>query len=240
MPPSFKVRKGGGKGGNFKSKNSKSSGGRPKPVEELKFDPAARQDYLTGFHKRKLQRIKHAQEENAKKEREERVVHRREIREERKRDLEAHVAEVNAQVRAMNPDMQDSDAEEGDGEDGEWDGITEETEVHVVKPDGVDEYVDEDKFTTVTIETMDDDPRKWNGDDGEEDKAVETAVVEETEEVDDGTKKKRVWTKEKPKKKFGDKVKKPKFRYESKAERQQTRNKQRAKNSAAAKARKEK
>lgn len=130
----------------------------------------------------------------------------------------------------MNPDMVGSDAEDDEAEQ-EWDGIAEEAP----KPDGVDEYVDEDKFTTVTIETMDDDPRKWNGGEDEE----EVTVVKEGEEgVDGADGKKRVWTKEKPKKKSGPKERKKKFRYESKAERQQTRAKQRSKNAAAAKARK--
>lgn len=134
----------------------------------------------------------------------------------------------------MNPDLQDSDNEneDGEGEDSEWNGIDE----TVAKPDGVDEYVDEDKFTTVTIETMDDDPRKWDGQDEED-----VTVVKEGEEEagEGGEKKKRVWTKEKPKKKPGEvKPRKKKFRYESKAERQQTRAKQKAKNQAAAKARK--
>ncbi|KAF2435048.1 hypothetical protein EJ08DRAFT_388157 [Tothia fuscella] len=40
-------------------------------VEEVKFDDSARADYLTGFHKRKVARIKHAQEQAAKKEKEE-------------------------------------------------------------------------------------------------------------------------------------------------------------------------
>ena len=49
-------------------------------VEEITFDPAAREEFLTGFHKRKLARVKHAQGEAAKKEREERVKKRREVR----------------------------------------------------------------------------------------------------------------------------------------------------------------
>ena len=49
-------------------------------VEEITFDSAAREEFLTGFHKRKLARVKHAQEETAKKEREERVKKRREVR----------------------------------------------------------------------------------------------------------------------------------------------------------------
>ena len=49
-------------------------------VEEIKFDPSAREDYLTGFHKRKLQRIKLAKKEAAKKERDEKIEARRVVR----------------------------------------------------------------------------------------------------------------------------------------------------------------
>ena len=48
-------------------------------IEEISFDFGAREDYLTGFHKRKLQRIKHAQEEAVKKEREERIAARKRV-----------------------------------------------------------------------------------------------------------------------------------------------------------------
>jgi hypothetical protein len=47
------------------------------PVAEITFDFAAREEYLTGFHKRKLARAKHAQEEAAKKEKQEKVEARR-------------------------------------------------------------------------------------------------------------------------------------------------------------------
>ena len=46
-------------------------------VEEISFDFAAREDYLIGFHKRKLQRIKHAKVEAAKKGREEKIAARK-------------------------------------------------------------------------------------------------------------------------------------------------------------------
>lgn len=49
-------------------------------VEEIVFDTSAREDYLTGFHKRKLQRIKHAKEEAFKKEREEKIKARKLVR----------------------------------------------------------------------------------------------------------------------------------------------------------------
>lgn len=47
--------------------------------EEIKFDDTARADYLTGFHKRKQARIKHAQEQAAKREKEERIAQRKEV-----------------------------------------------------------------------------------------------------------------------------------------------------------------
>jgi ribosomal RNA-processing protein 17 len=46
-------------------------------IEEITFDFSAREDYLSGFHKRKLQRIKHAKEEAAKKDREEKITARK-------------------------------------------------------------------------------------------------------------------------------------------------------------------
>lgn len=48
-------------------------------VEEISFDNNARQEYLTGFHKRKVQRQKHAQEEAAKRAREEKIEFRKQV-----------------------------------------------------------------------------------------------------------------------------------------------------------------
>ena len=46
-------------------------------IQEISFDFSAREDYLTGFHKRKLQRIKHAKEEATKKDREDKLAARK-------------------------------------------------------------------------------------------------------------------------------------------------------------------
>lgn len=46
-------------------------------IEEISFDFSAREDYLTGFHKRKLLRIKNAKEEAAKKDREDKLAARK-------------------------------------------------------------------------------------------------------------------------------------------------------------------
>jgi len=49
-------------------------------IEEIKFDDEARVEYLTGFHKRKLQRAKNAQEQAAKQAREEKILARKQVR----------------------------------------------------------------------------------------------------------------------------------------------------------------
>lgn len=48
--------------------------------EKIEFDPAAREEYLTGFHKRKVARRKFAEDEIAKKDKEEKLRFRREVR----------------------------------------------------------------------------------------------------------------------------------------------------------------
>ncbi|CUM63936.1 uncharacterized protein PRCAT00001524001 [Priceomyces carsonii] len=57
-------------------------------VDEVAFDPEARKEYLTGFHKRKLQRQKKAQEHNKEQERLARIEERKKVRDERKKDFE--------------------------------------------------------------------------------------------------------------------------------------------------------
>jgi hypothetical protein len=47
--------------------------------EKIDFNPAAREEWLTGFHKRKLERRKHAENENLKKEKEEKLRFRKEV-----------------------------------------------------------------------------------------------------------------------------------------------------------------
>jgi ribosomal RNA-processing protein 17 len=53
---------------------------RTSATEEITFDPAARHEYLTGFHKRKVQRQKIAQEEAAKRARQEKIELRKQVR----------------------------------------------------------------------------------------------------------------------------------------------------------------
>ncbi|MDI1493281.1 MAG: hypothetical protein OHK93_005069 [Ramalina farinacea] len=201
-------------------------------IEEITFDTTARQEYLTGFHKRKQQRIKNAKEEAAKREREEKIVARKALRDERKADLERHVEAVNATL----PDQEDVESEsEGLAGGEEWGGVEEAEEV-----DREEEYVDEDKYATVTVEAVDvskDGVKRARDEDegGEQDEGADTPSGRgegQAEKVGAGRlshKRSDLKAKNKPKKK--------KFRYESKAERKMTRHKERSGSKARAKLR---
>lgn len=106
------------KGKDYANRRAKKFG-----VEELTFDKSSREDFLTGFHKRKLQRQKLAQEQIQEQERLARIEERRKIREERKKDFENQLQTFQETVRRINPD--DSDSEVNPlGDEEEWDGFS--------------------------------------------------------------------------------------------------------------------
>ncbi|KAJ4411083.1 hypothetical protein N0V91_001456 [Didymella pomorum] len=190
--------------------------------EKIDFNPAAREEWLTGFHKRKLERRKHAENENLKKEKEEKLRFRKELREQRKIDLEKHVSETNRLMRLANGDIPDEPSSEDDDEEDPLTG--EATFTGFDDPINLeDEYIDEDKYTTVTVETVGINRTGFSrpGEEAEELRKEREA----REEAEKEAKKKRVWTKEKPKS-DRPKKKKVKFRYETKAERKVERMKQ--------------
>ena len=231
------------------------------PPEEINFDFTARHEYLTGFHKRKLQRAKHAQEAAAKKEREDRIEARRivgkrrrlfvyaaysiyQLREKRAAEVQRHVDTINQMTGNVGKSSED-ESTEPEPEDQEWEGFA---ETKLVDHDA--EYVDEDRYTTVTVETV---AVKHDGlhrvdSDGSDNEVYEvdqnekSASDSKASEILVGQDKvksraKRVWTKENPNQ--GKKKKRKKFRYEIKAERSATRLKEKAKNSAQAKLRRQ-
>lgn len=158
------------------------------------------------------------------------------LREERKSDLEKHVAEISALLdHAVDSDSEERDTNIHDVDD---------TKVAEVLDEEA-EYMDEDRQTTVTIEAVDvtrDGLQKavvaGNGSGDDEEPATGRGGGEgggrERSRKASGETTKRTWTKERPN---GIKKKKPKFRYESKAERKVTRFKERSGNKAKAKAR---
>jgi ribosomal RNA-processing protein 17 len=144
------------------------------------------------------------------------------MREQRKADLQTHLKEFNAELRKQNPDLPSESEDEDDAEEATFEGFGAVDDI-----DGQeDEYVDEDKYTTVTVEAMD----------GSDDEADKEAYVPKPE--DDPTAfakpKKRPMTKDGKLKQ-----KKRNFRYETKAERKVTRDKQKKRNNKEASARRE-
>lgn len=147
---------------------------------------------------------------------------------------------VNALLREQAGIISDpSDEETADVE--QWEGVTEEPAI-----DHENDYVDHDRFTTVTVEAVevskDGLHKSKREDEGEREGSGADSGDGESRENTGGRQRagpesaKRLWTKEPPNRV---KKKKPKFRYESKAERKFTRHKERSGNRVKAKARKE-
>ncbi|KAH7033315.1 nucleolar protein 12-domain-containing protein [Microdochium trichocladiopsis] len=197
-------------------------------LEEIKFDFDARSEYLTGFHKRKLQRVKNAQEEAAKRARQEKIELRKQLRDDRKREVEEHVSSVKTILReaerAGNLDAEDgTDSEDAGDDEGEgkeaWGGFEDPVTTTTDIIDQEDEYIDEDRYTTVTVESVTVSKDGLNKPAPEEDSDEEKA-----KRIQEAARTNETKGKARPPKK-----KKPKFRYETKIERQISRRKQSAK-----------
>ena len=159
------------------------------------------------------------------------------MRESRKADLEKHVEAVNSILRGQNEIISESSEPETESQAEPWEGIAEEVVDHE------DEYIDDDRFTTVTIEAVDvskDGLHKVRQDEGQDSDAADADKSQKKRNREaknyeiDGKVAKRPRSKEQSK---GVKKKKKAFRYESKAERKATRFKERSGNKAKAKAR---
>ncbi|KAJ9602417.1 hypothetical protein H2200_012959 [Cladophialophora chaetospira] len=206
----------------------------PTVVEEISFDLAARQEYLTGFHKRKLQRAKHAREAAEKRARAEKLEGRKQLRDHRKAELERHVDEVNAMLRPVTAvETEEDDKDEKDSDD-DWEGTAEPLPTPI---DHEAEYVDEEKYTTVTVEAMDVSKEglssaQEDGNENDSDKHDNATM-----ETPSSEKPKRQWTKDKPKDGERKRKKKRNFRYESKVDRKAARSRQKSRNSKQARER---
>ncbi|CAO3691380.1 hypothetical protein G6F70_005082 [Rhizopus microsporus] len=108
-------------------------------VEYVEFDPKKRQEYLTGFHKRKLERKNKAREKYAKLAKEEKLRSRREAREERQRLADKNVQEMAAMLRV------------GIDEPDQFDDEEEEEKEEEKKDPVVKEFKSETSLTTVTV-----------------------------------------------------------------------------------------
>ncbi|CAI4210448.1 unnamed protein product [Parascedosporium putredinis] len=188
-------------------------------IEEISFKDDDREEFLTGFRKRKQQRIKRAQEEAAKREKEDRRELRKKMREERQREVEEHVQKVNTLLRES--EAAGAIGHDESGSDGsEWGGIEEAATNDII--DHEEEYIDEDRYTTVTVESV---SVTRDG--------LHKPALEPTEDEQEAEKAKKSAEEEQAKAKLRPPKKpKKKFRYESKTERQLTEAKIRAKRKA--------
>ncbi|KAK3351239.1 nucleolar protein 12-domain-containing protein [Neurospora tetraspora] len=196
-------------------------------VEEITFDKDARTEYLTGFHKRKQARIKAAKAQAEEEARLERIRLRKQIREERQKNLEEHIQTVHKLLHEAERAGTDDKTAEKKSDD-EWDGISEDEVAEEPALDVEEEYIDEDRYTTVTVEAVSVDrdgihkPRTLKDEEDSETeknnkkkKAAEEAAQQEADK--------------KSKRNFPEKKKKRKFTYESRHDRNVTERKQRAK-----------
>jgi ribosomal RNA-processing protein 17 len=145
---------------------------------------------------------------------------------------------VNALIKEANGVVDDGDEDAGsgtEGEDKEWTGFEEPPAINHEA-----EYVDEDKYTTVTVESVN---ISRDGFDRAEDESEVGSAQEGSESKDNSgqatanaqSTKKRTWTKKNPK--STKPKKKKKFRYEAPAERKASRMRERSKGKEQAKAR---
>ncbi|OAL74755.1 hypothetical protein A7D00_0349 [Trichophyton violaceum] len=204
----------------------------PAQPEEISFNPDSRAEFLTGFHKRK-------------------------IRQERKAEFEEALKRHRAEMEALNG-FPATEEESGSGSEQDRDDDEEEEWGGIVEPPPVDyeaEYIDEDKYTTVTVEEIEatreglvprremndkkDDEYEDSGDGEEEEEEEEE---EGDKEKNDGmSKKKKIWTKDNPNKDVKKKRKRKRdFKYESPLERKLNRAKERGRKKKQAEARKAK
>ncbi|KAK0720507.1 nucleolar protein 12-domain-containing protein [Lasiosphaeris hirsuta] len=193
-------------------------------IEEISFDKEARTEYLSGFRKRKLARIKEAQAIAAVQAREEKIQVRKQVRDERKQAVEDHVQMVHRLLREAREAGADEHLKNKDDSDEEWGGLDD--QVAPEPPlDMEEEYIDEDRYTTVTVEAVSVDRDGLHKPEAEPEENEDGAATEGSAKPGDGEgEAEKKGGKEWPKKK-----KKKAFRYENKFERKLEQTKQRAK-----------
>lgn len=140
------------------------------------------------------------------------------LREERRREVEEHVQTVNRLLQESA--AAGGDVGQGSDEDSseEWDGIPDQPNLDLV--DHEEEYIDEDRYTTVTVESVAVSRDGLHKPQLEEDTDDENSKGK-NEEPEDKKAKGREWPKKKKKK----------FRYENKIDRQLTEKKRKIKRS---------
>lgn len=158
------------------------------------------------------------------------------MREERRRDAEKHVERVNEMLREAGAYGDDRievghQVLEGEAEPDNWEGFPDKPNVDIV--DLEEEYVDEDRYTTVTVESVSVSREGFGKTRSREEDALNGHKGNHAQAADDNHKRTvPVAGNDSGTKPSRPKLKKKKFRYESKHERQITDRAQRARSKA--------
>ena len=111
-------------------------------TESCTFDSEARAEYLTGFHKRKVERRNKALQKTKEEERTSKLAMRADLRAQRKAELEQRMQAYRAELGLEEED-----------DDEEWHGFT--TDDKTKKSLwAVNEYEDDEKTVSVQVEEM--------------------------------------------------------------------------------------
>lgn len=92
-------------------------------VDEVVFDKDSRQEYLTGFHKRKLERKKKAQQFHKEQERLAKIEERKQTRDEKQRNFEEQLSQFAAAKGLDAQVNEDSEGKNDRGNEDEWTGF---------------------------------------------------------------------------------------------------------------------
>lgn len=134
------------RGKNYASKQQKKFG-----TEEVTFDKDQRLDYLTGFHKRKLQRQKKAQEFNKEQDRLAKIEERKNVKAERRQQLDEKLRNFKEGLDLDSDIELENENENEDAEAEEWNGFASDDDENKTKPILKTVYADD---TSVSIESL--------------------------------------------------------------------------------------
>ncbi|SMN19630.1 similar to Saccharomyces cerevisiae YDR412W RRP17 Component of the pre-60S pre-ribosomal particle [Maudiozyma saulgeensis] len=133
-------------------------------TDEVSFDKDSRLDYLTGFHKRKLQRQKKAQENIKEQERLLKIEERKKVRDERKKQMDEQMRrfketlDIQAEIEELRDGKKRSDPQDHDS-DNSWQGFEDDESDDddsvkpILKTNSLGTAIYEDE-TTVEIESL--------------------------------------------------------------------------------------
>lgn len=124
-------------------------------VNEVIFDKEKRKDYLTGFHKRKVERKKKAQEYLEEQAKKDRLEERARIREERKLQVQKKIAEMK-EAMELNPFLDKEDLEENEKDE---ENENSESENDINKGDESNDFIE----NNTDVKFSDDENEEWKG-----------------------------------------------------------------------------